>query len=1060
MRKIVSLLTVLLFTSVIAFAQQKTASGVVRNASGDPVPFATVAEAGTNNKTQADANGAFNFRVKSSSQQITITSSGYEPITAEAGENRTYALQQATKSVLPEVVVSGGFIKRQSREVGTATSIINVKELNQASVVNAATGLAGKVAGLNIQTADNGVNPQVRVTLRGNRSILGNNQALIVVDGNIVDNAYLARLNPSDIDNVTVLKGAGASAIYGSDASNGVFVVTTKRGSNTKPRIVVSSTAQFETISYMPKLQERYGSFGGEDTVNNNINFVYFPNDPNPLYYGYENQQYGPEFNGQMVPVGMPVRIYNPDGSFYLSQQTAPYSPVKNGKYNFFDKGLTLQNSVSYSAGNEGSNLYFSFQNVKVNGIVPEDKSTRNSLRINGSKSYGKFRIDFNSNVTLETVDVASNNTYSQAGRSVYWNVINQPQHVDIKQYRNWRTDPYASLDNYYNAYYGNPYWAIDAARDKTKNSFTTGNLKLNYKAFPWLDINYTVGYTRRDLNFKATREGYTFAAYAIADDCHCGSIPSSVKKLEGGFTDRIFNRQRLNGDLTVTVNKNFGKFSTKLLLGNTVWKQTERSIQTAATALVFDGIYAIGNRVGEPITDLNNNFTTEQALIGTFADLTLGYNNWAFVHGSVRRDQTSVLAPKNRTFTYPAADVSLVISDAIPALKNSFLSFAKVRGSWAKVGQVSVGPYSLDNTLATGAGFPYGSNVGFTIPGQTNNPLLQPEFTTEKEVGVDLAFWKNRIRLNASYYNTITNNQTVIRSISASTGYTTALTNLGSMTNKGYEVELSLTPFLKLGQLSWNVSANYAKNENAVGNDLPGEINLGNSAFAIPGKPYPYLQGQDWKRDPQGRIIVNANTGYPSRATGNVAFGTTVAPTRVGISSSMTYKSFTFNVVADARFGAVILNDAGSDMDFTGVSWYSAQRGRTPFVIPNSVIETSPGKFTPNTSVVTENGNHTFWAGTWNQADAPYVNSADYWKIREISLSYDFPKELFRNSKGIQAVNFTINARNFFMFRPKDNVWSDPEFSNAGTGNAVGTTNINQTPPTRIFGATLNVTF
>ncbi|MBP6431509.1 MAG: TonB-dependent receptor plug domain-containing protein [Ferruginibacter sp.] len=217
-----------------------TVSGVVRNASGDPVPFATVAEAGTNNKTQADAGGLFSLRVKSTTQQITISSAGYDPITVEAGENRTYALQQASKTVLSEVVVSSGFVKRQSREVGTATTVVTVKELNQASVVNAATGLAGKVAGLNIQTVDNGVNPQVRVTLRGNRSILGNNQALIVVDGIIVDNAYLARLNPSDIDNVTILKGAGASAIYGSDASNGVFVVSTKNNSSNSITVMQS----------------------------------------------------------------------------------------------------------------------------------------------------------------------------------------------------------------------------------------------------------------------------------------------------------------------------------------------------------------------------------------------------------------------------------------------------------------------------------------------------------------------------------------------------------------------------------------------------------------------------------------------------------------------------------------------------------------------------------------------------------------------------------------------------------------------------------------------------
>jgi TonB-linked SusC/RagA family outer membrane protein len=1060
MRKIVSLLTALLFFGIVAFGQTKTVSGTVRSTSGEIVPFATIAEAGTKNATKADANGFFTIKTKTDSR-ITISATGHEAITVASGDrDQTYSLKVSSTSSLTEVIVSTGISRKQSKELGSSASTINVKELNQASVVNPATGLTGKVAGLNIQTSDNSVNPQVRVTLRGNRSILGNNEALIVVDGNIVDNAFLARLNPSDIDNVTILKGAGASAIYGSDASNGVFVVTTKRGSNTKPRIQLTSTAQFETISYMPRLQERFGSFGGEDTVNNKPGFTYFAGDPNPLYYSYENQSYGPEYNGQIVAIGMPVRIYRPDGTFYLSQKTAPYSPVKNGKFNFFDKGLTLQNGVSYSAGNDGSNLFFSFQNVKVNGIVPEDKSQRNSLRINGSKTYGKFRIDFNSNTTLEKINQAANTTYSQAGRSVYWVVINQPQHVNLKDYRNWRTDPYANLDNYYNAYYGNPYWAIDAARDVTNNVFTTGNLKLNYQVLPWLQASYTVGYSRRDLNFKSTREGYQFADYAIADACQCGSIPSGVKKLEASVFDQAFQQARLNGDLTLTATKQLGAFSTKLLLGNTVWKRTTKNITTGANALVFPGIYNINNRVGEPIS---SNQLFEEALMGQFADLTVGYKDFLFVHGSVRRDETSKLSPQFRTFTYPAIDMSFVFTDAIPALKgNRIFNFGKIRGGYAKVGQVSAGPYQLDNLLGVGGGFPYGSQAGFTVPGTDNDPLLKPEFTTEKEVGIELGFLKNRIMINASYYDQLTINQTVPREISAATGYTTALTNIGSMSNKGFEIELRLTPFIKLGGVNWNISGNYTNNKNAVGFDLPGEIQISTAAnsYAIPGQAYPYLKGIDWKRSPDGRIIVDPVTGYPTRATALANFGTTVAPKRIGITNSFTYKAFTFNVVADGRFGAVILNDAGSDLDFTGISWYSAQAGRTPFVIPNSVIETAPGKFETNTSTVTRNGNHSFWAGTWNQADAPYVNSADFWKIREISLSYDFPRSLFKNGKGIQAVNFTINARNFFMFRPKDNVWSDPEFSSAGTGNAVGTTNINQTPPTRIFGATLNVTF
>jgi TonB-linked SusC/RagA family outer membrane protein len=1059
MQKIVSLITVFLFTCVLAFGQGKVVSGTVRDTNGDAVPYATISEVGARNVAKADDRGNFTMKTKTAAGKLSISATGHVAMTVdgEAGMAVVMKLSSATTD-LSTVVITTGIVKKASKSSGTSIQVVSGKELNQASVVNPATGLAGKVAGLNIQIADAGVNPQVRVTLRGNRSILGNNQALIVVDGNIVDNNFLARINPVDIENQTILKGAGAAAIYGSQASNGVLVITTKRGNNQKPRIVVSSTTQFETISYMPKLQERYGSFGGEDINSQPEGLVLFPNDPNPGYYAYENQSYGPEYNGQMVPLGMPVRIFRPDGTFYYSQKEVPYAPVKNGKYNFFDKGVTTQNSISYSAGNDNSNLYFSYQNVTVKGVVPEDKSDRHSIRINGQKVYGKFKIDFNSNLTAEKIDQAGG-AYTQ-GRPVYWMVINQPQHANLRDFRNWRTDPYASLDGYYNQYYGNPWWQIDAARNVTKSTFLTTNIKLDYKVLPWLNVNYTVGYSRRDFNFKGQSEGYQFADWAIADECHCGGIASGIRKLESTFNEQLFNRQRLNGDLTITMEKQFGNFNTKVLLGSTAWKTLDRSISASASALVFPGIYNLGNRIGEPIA---SNFTSEEALIGQFVDATIGFKDYLFLHGSVRRDQTSLLSAANRTFTYPAVDVAFVLSDAIPALKDAkkFLSFAKVRAGYAKVGQLSVGPYSVDNTIVTGGGFPYGGTVGFTVPGTTNNPLLKPEFTTEREVGVELGFWKGRINVNATYYNTTTTNQTIPRQISAASGYTTATSNLGSMTNKGIELDLRLTPFLNLGGVKWNVSANYTYNKNAVGNDLPGEISLGNSVFAIPGQPYPYLKGQDWQRDPEGRIVVNSVDGYPIRGNGTVPFGTTVAPTRVGITSSWVYKNITLNVVADARFGGIILNDIGSDLDFTGISWYSAQTGRTPFVVPNSVyLDAATNKFVPNTSIATKDANNGFWANHWNQPDAPYVNSADYWKIREIALTYSFPKTLFKQSKGIQAVDFTINARNFFMFRPKDNVWTDPEFSNAGTGNAVGLTNINQTPPTRIFGATLNVTF
>jgi len=281
-------------------------------------------------------------------------------------------------------------------------------------------------------------------------------------------------------------------------------------------------------------------------------------------------------------------------------------------------------------------------------------------------------------------------------------------------------------------------------------------------------------------------------------------------------------------------------------------------------------------------------------------------------------------------------------------------------------------------------------------------------------------------------------------------------------MTNKGVELDLKLTPVLNLGPVKWNFAVNYSYNKNRVGEDLGGEISLGNGIYAIPGKAYPYVKTTDWVRDDQGRIIVDKVTGFPTKAGPLAALGTTAAPNKLGLTTSFTYKGFTLSAVADARFGAVVFNSIGSSLDFTGISWYTAQTGRQPFVIPNSVVDDGTGKFIPNTNVLTIDANWRFWANTWNQAGSNYVNSADFWKIREIALNYDFPKKLTDKLRVVQQASLTLSGRNLFMFRPKDNVWTDPEFSDTGglNANAIGTNSIFETPPTRVFGATLNIIF
>ncbi|MEP7080277.1 MAG: SusC/RagA family TonB-linked outer membrane protein [Ginsengibacter sp.] len=1060
MRRFLTLFTVLMLSGVLAFSQGRTVTGNVKDDAGNPVPFATVIETGTKNAATADANGAFIINMKGSGT-LTFSAAGFSAAAISPSGNTANASLKRNNTELSTVVVTGLGIKRQARELGAATATVSNSELNQAKPLNAVTGLTGKLSGLQIQTSDNSVNPQVRVTLRGNRSILGNNQALVVVDGNQVDNSYLARINPNDIESFVVLKGASASAIYGSNASNGVLVVTTKKGSRGKPRINYSSTVQMERLSYLPKLQDRFGSFGGEG-YNDDLG-IHFPEDPVHAYFPYENQSYGPEYNGKMVPLGGPVRIYRADGSYFDSTRMVPYSAIKDGKRNFFDHGITTQNNLSFSTGDATSLLYISVQHVDVHGIVPKDKSQRDQFRLNGSKEYGIFKAEYNFSYALENINqVGNTGNYDKGGYPLYWEVLNQPNHVDLTYFKDWQNNPFASPSYYYNAYYGNPYWYIDNNRFSTKNNNLIGNLKLSLKLTNWLDASYDIGYSRNDQVFKYTRAGATFDPYAITDPWGAGMIASSAKLVNPEVTDQLSYRKSISGIGLLTASKKFGDISTKLILGNALNKAESGFQSNATSSLIVPGLYNINYRQGEPTV---NQQYSAQGLIGAFADLTLGYKNYLFLHASGRNDWNSKLAKANRSFFYPGVDAAFIFTDAFSGLKgNKTLSYGKLRAAYSKVGQVSISPYALDNLALVGGGFPYGATAGFTISNNFANANLKPEFTTEKEVGLELGFLQNRINFQITVFHTQTTNQTIPSQISFATGFTSATINLGSMTNKGIELDLKLTPLLNLGPVKWDFGANFAYIKNQVGNDLGGEINLGNNVYATPGKPYPNLKVSDWVRDSaSGNMIVDANTGFPTKAGPLGQFGTTLAPYKVGLTTSFKYKSFTLSAVADGQFGGVIFNSIGQSVGFSGIDWYSAQAGRQPFVIPNSMVMQG-GKLVPNTNVLVNtaytSGEWRFWSSTWRSVASPFVNSSDYWKIREISLAFEFPKSLIQRLKIVQGASLILSGRNLFMFRAKDNVWTDPEFSTGGTGNAFGTTDYYQTPPTRIFGATLNVSF
>jgi outer membrane receptor protein involved in Fe transport len=526
-----------------------------------------------------------------------------------------------------------------------------------------------------------------------------------------------------------------------------------------------------------------------------------------------------------------------------------------------------------------------------------------------------------------------------------------------------------------------------------------------------------------------------------------------------------------LTGDFLVQLNHKINDFNGKLILGNSMYANKYRRVNVANNSLVIPELYNISNRLGE--AGVGESMQNRNS-IGVFADLTVGYKDFVFVHASARNDWDSRLTKENRSFFYPGVDASLVLSEAIPSLKdNSILTFAKVRGGWSKTGQIS-----LDNWYATlpsfnpglgnngNTGFPYGSLGGFQLATTLSNPLLKPELTQEIEFGVELSFIRNRFHVEANYYKSNTKDQTIPASISYATGYASAYINAGELETSGIETQFKLTPLISLGEFDWNLVVNYTYQTSEVISIMPGldQLLIADVSYAVVGQQFPTLLVTDVKRDTEGHIIVDATTGYPIKdpAIKNMGHGT---PNNIlGITNSMSFKGLNLNIVAEYRGGNMIANNVGNSLDFTGTSWHSAQNGRQNFVVPNSVINTGTAdapNYVPNTNVITRNAGRSLWTNSdYVAVQSTYLTSAAFWKLRELSLSYNVP---VKNILGgaIRDAEIGIVGRNLIMLRPKTNMWTDPEFnSRSGNSNAMGYTTVDQTPPTRIYGFSVKLTF
>ena len=1016
---------------------QKTVTGTVSDATGETLPGVSVLVKGTTVGTMTLADGTYSIDVPEGSTTLEFSYIGLETQEVAISGNVVNVTMVASSEQVEEVVVTAYGIVREKRETAYQTEKVGTEELVKSAPTRAAAGLVGKVAGLQINVQDNGVNPTTQILLRGLRSISQGNEAVVVIDGSIVTQSAFNDLNPNDIEDINVLKGATAAALYGSSASNGALIVTTKKGAVSKKVTVgLNSSVTFEKVAYMPDFQTEYGT-GWEGAYDN-----------------VENTNWGPRFDGTLRQIGPTF----PD-DYGLATQMVPYAPVQDNLKNFFQTGNTISNTVYLTGGNKDSKFYLSFGDQRAKGIVYNDSYKRNTIRVNASKSIGKVNLSTNLSFLNDKTDVVGS-TIGDQDRPLYWFVLNTSANIPLADYKDWDNPlSYGYADNYNNAYYQNPYWAIGTNRNIDYTNRVTGNFSIKYDILEWLKFSTTLGINNSWGNGKNWRAYQDYNA----------DLQPSHSTVSSFVEDFQYQSERYTANALLTSEKSItDDISLKVILGTSTEARNYRESTIRANNLSIKGFYDISNGTGSLVGTVDEYVKREFAVFG---DVTIGYGNYIFLDLTGRQDWTSTLAPENNSYFYPAVGLSFVATDAISALKNNnILSYAKITLSNSTVYN-SFSPYSINERYGQSAGFPYGTINGFYKGGTAVDANISKEKVQSNEIGLNLAFLKSRITLDAAYFMTKTTDLITEVTPSVASGANTYLTNIGELAGSGFELKLGGT-VLDTHGFKWMLNANYTSYETKVKSIKEGidEISLYSTGefgvYAVVGEAYPQLKANVYKRDPQGRLIVDPSSGFPLTEDGLKNVGKTTPDYIAALTSVFEYKGFSLSTTADYRTGHVYYEEGSDVMEFTGRSMASVSANRQDFVIPNSVIETSPGVYEENTNIQVQGGRQSYWTDVYNSVKSNYVKDATALKIRELTFSYDLPSNIVKKAK-LQKLTVGFVTRNLRTWLPAENRFSDPEFKNqvsrGGTdvpGNAIGIGGYMQSPPTYSYGFNLNIEF
>lgn len=996
--------------SINLYGQRIHVNGIVtENATGLPLPGATVQIKGTPTTAVTDRNGSFRMYA-APGDELEVKFVGFLPqtVTAPSDESRLYITMDEDVRLLNEVVVTGALgIRRAARELGGGAQVVDNETLNQGKTINPLTGLTSKVAGLRINMYDSKVDPQIQIVMRGTRSL--NRQAnapIYVLDGVPVPD--INRLNPNDIESITVLKGANAAALYGSEGVNGALMITTKKGRAGSQRVSFSNTTTFSKVFLLPKAQKEFGQ--GQ----------------NGVYDPMQSESWGPRFDGTMKDFGPML----PDGT---QPQNLYAALEKDNRLDLFQTGVNVQNDLSFSGGDENTTYFFSLQDVSIKGILPGDKSRRTGGRFNGSRRFGKLNTSYNINYVKFNKDMAPDGPWLSTYTS--------PANIDFSQMKDWE-DPTSPANPlyYFTDQIKNPFFLLDNNRNKTGQNTFNGKIELDYEFTPWFSAMYRFGMYNVSEETRSTTG--KFAA-------------PGRRNVNGSVSDGSQNFQRLNGDFILNFNKQMGDFTTRLLLGQNFRSDYTKSVNVGANNLLLPGIFNPDSRVGE-FSSGSGSSITEYRSLAAYGEFTGGYKNYLFLTLTGRNDWVSVLSENNRSYFYPGVSASFIFNEAIPSLKDSRqLTFGKVFASWNKTGNVTLAPYKLNNPYSQTNGFPFGNLVGFTPSSAYPNPDIKPEFVTSYEIGTQLSFLNHRLHFEGSYIYSDSEGQIFNATTSRATGYSTAIVNAGRLTNNIIELNLN-ADVISRSDMKWNLGFTFAHINNEVKELYEGNsYNIFRQSYANVGQAYPSLMVSDYKRDDQGRIVINGETGYPVLASSETHLGTMVPPYQMGLSSFFQYKGLSIGAQFDSRLGGWLYSEIIPRQYTAGTHPNTVAFDRQPFIYLNSVIEQADGSFIPNTTVLSP-GDKAFWDFE-GKIQSNTAAKSDFVKLRELSITYSLPSRLLGGQKFVKDASIGLVGTNLFIIRHADNDHGDPEYMYNSTD---GYVSFRMVPPYRTYGFNVNLAF